>query len=466
MDYKFYAKVGNKYLKNKKLVSKGRDEFECREEPTQIINQMKKDGKIDKKAKVKIQKIKEACMENTYGYHLSPFSFSEPKINYKAGFGTSFYGCGFYITLDEDVVDTMKNEAQDMFAEYFIYTIKVDENANIVDEGDEDGLTLYADLVEQFNGDEVKASAEMVKRGVDGILYYSEEDGHSIVFYNPKMAKIVKTEYHQGWGERSELNENAYDDAYKRKVNNMVSKKDKWNLKMDIESLKKELVDLQNTASQLPDEYVREVCDFDSYPFDDEIDDDQNLNSWCTEVDNFLDDSLNIYRSSSMKRRFNEEIQKIDVIEKANYQELVDSVYAAARSGITNIRVRVRDDEYLDLLGDVPTREFKENKLREGSEEYQYQILKKSEIKKLDSLKEEVKETSESMGKDDVWVEWYNYAMEIGKKYLGDNVRYDTGDENYFYDSYENKMEIDPYQTWSSQSIDKMIAVRLACFKE
>ena len=180
MDYKFYAKVGNKYLKNKKLVSKGRDEFECREEPTQIINQMKKDGKIDKKAKVKIQKIKEACMENTYGYHLSPFSFSEPKINYKAGFGTSFYGAGFYITLDEDVVDTMKGEAQDMFAEYFIYTIKVDEQANIVDEGDENGLTLYADLVEQFNGDEVKASAEMVKRGVDGILYYSEEDGHSI----------------------------------------------------------------------------------------------------------------------------------------------------------------------------------------------------------------------------------------------------------------------------------------------
>lgn len=110
-----------------------------------------------------------------------------------------------------------------------------------------------------------------------------------------------------------------------------------------------------------------------------------------------------------------------------------------------------------------------EEAYREGlveSEEYQYQILKKSEIKKLDFLKKEVKETSESMGKDDVWVEWHNYAMEIGKKYLGDNVRYDTGDENHFYDSYENKMEIDPYQTWSSQSIDKMIAVRLACFKE
>lgn len=152
-------------------------------------------------------RIKESCMENTYGYHLSPYSFSEPKINYKAGFGTSFYGAGFYITLDKNVLDVIKGEAQDMFAEYFIYTIQVDENANIVDEDEDNGLQLYAELVEQFNGDEVKASAEMVKRGIDGLLYYSEEDGHSIVFYNPKMAKIVHTEYHEGWGERSELTE-------------------------------------------------------------------------------------------------------------------------------------------------------------------------------------------------------------------------------------------------------------------
>ena len=146
-------------------------------------------------------------MKDTYGYHLSPYRFSEPKINYKAGFGTSFYGAGFYITLDKDILDVIKGEAQDIFAEYFIYTIQVDENANIVDEGEEDGLQLYADLVDQFDGDEVKASAEMVKRGIDGLLYYSEEDGHSIVFYNPKMVKIVHTEYHEGWGERSELNE-------------------------------------------------------------------------------------------------------------------------------------------------------------------------------------------------------------------------------------------------------------------
>lgn len=141
--------------------------------------------------------MEKARVGKTIGYHLSPFSFSKPKINHQAGFGTSFYGCGFYVTLDKDVLDGIEAEAQSMFAEYFIYTIQVDENANIVGEFEEDGLQLYAALVDQFNGDEVKASAEMVKRGIDGLLYYSEEDGHSIVFYNPKVARIIHTERHE-----------------------------------------------------------------------------------------------------------------------------------------------------------------------------------------------------------------------------------------------------------------------------
>lgn len=303
-DYVYKAKVGSRWLKGRELVNskKAADTFESETEPVQRINQLKKRHKLRKGAKIKLIKIKEACLENTFGYHLSPFCFSEPKINHQAGFGTSFYGCGFYITLDKDVLNNIKAEAQDVFAEYFIYTIQVDENANIVEEYDEDGLQLYADLVEQFNGDEVKASAEMVKRGVDGLLYYNEEDGHSIVLYNPKAAKIIHTEYHEGYGERSEMKEsrtlkeykNVFDDYAKRKIDQQVSKKDKWNLKMDIESFKKELTDLQNTAADLPDAYVKEVCDFDSYPFEDVIDNDQELTAWCTEVDEFLNDSLAI----------------------------------------------------------------------------------------------------------------------------------------------------------------------------
>lgn len=97
------------------------------------------------------------------------------------------------------------------------------------------------------------------------------------------------------------------------------------------------------------------------------------------------------------------------------------------------------------------------------SEEYEYQILEPAEIKSLDELRTAVRETPESMGKDDEWVEWMTYAINLGRKYLGDNARYDLGDDSHFYEAFENKLEIDPYQTYSSQSIDKMISVRLAC---
>lgn len=296
-DYIYKAKVDSKWLKGRELVNnkKDADTFESETEPTQRINQLKKKHKIRKGAKVKLIRMKEACMENTFGWHLSPYSFSEPRINHKAGFGTSFYGAGFYITLDESTIETMISEAQDMFAEYFIYKVQVDENANIVDEYEADGLQLYADLVEQFDGDEIKASKEMVARGIDGILYYNEEDGHSIVFYNPSMIKIVNTQYKKGFGERSELQEsNVYDDYLRRVADQKVSKKDKWNLKMNIDSLKKEIIELQNTTADLPDDYVREVCNLDAYPFEDVIDEDQELTTWCSEVDDFLNDSLDL----------------------------------------------------------------------------------------------------------------------------------------------------------------------------
>ena len=80
----------------------------------------------------------------------------------------------------------------------------------------------------------------------------------------------------------------------KNKLDRSISKKEKWNLKMDIEALKKELIDLQSTASELPDEYVNEICQSENYPLDDVIDNDLELNQWCDEMDEFLSDSLNI----------------------------------------------------------------------------------------------------------------------------------------------------------------------------
>lgn len=73
---------------------------------------------------------------------------------------------------------------------------------------------------------------------------------------------------------------------------NKISPREKWNLKMDIADLKHDLVALQDTTSELPDEYVDELCDVASYPFENPIDDDQALNKWCGVVDDFLSQGL------------------------------------------------------------------------------------------------------------------------------------------------------------------------------
>lgn len=95
--------------------------------------------------------------------------------------------------------------------------------------------------------------------------------------------------------------ENAFDKFERNRLDKAVSSKDKWNLKMDIESFKKELVDLQNTAADLPDNYVREICKSENYPFEDVIDNDFELNLWCDETEAFLNDSLNI-KEEKMRR--------------------------------------------------------------------------------------------------------------------------------------------------------------------
>lgn len=100
---------------------------------------------------------------------------------------------------------------------------------------------------------------------------------------------------------QSEFN-SAYDMRAKDRLHGAISTKDKWDLKMDIKALKNELKDLQNTAAELPDNYVEELCATDSYPFDDVIDDDTELNDWCDEMDAFLADSLNLPKESYTRR--------------------------------------------------------------------------------------------------------------------------------------------------------------------
>lgn len=71
MDFRYKAKVDKKWLKGRSLTDKKEDatEFESESEPTQIINQLKRDGKIPQKATIKIVKKRESAKvdyENIY----------------------------------------------------------------------------------------------------------------------------------------------------------------------------------------------------------------------------------------------------------------------------------------------------------------------------------------------------------------------------------------------------------------
>jgi hypothetical protein len=110
------------------------------------------------------------------------------------------------------------------------------------------------------------------------------------------------------------LRERSYDDLEKQKLGKAISHRDKWNLKMDISSLKKELTDLQNTAAQLPDDYVEEICRSENYPLEDSIDNDMELNQWCDETEDLLDDSLGLNESlfgGSPEKRLLRQMQRL-----------------------------------------------------------------------------------------------------------------------------------------------------------
>ena len=71
MEFKYKAKVDKKWLKGRSLTDKKEDatEFETESEPTQIINKLKRDGKVPQKAAIKIVKRRESAnlnYENIY----------------------------------------------------------------------------------------------------------------------------------------------------------------------------------------------------------------------------------------------------------------------------------------------------------------------------------------------------------------------------------------------------------------
>lgn len=107
----------------------------------------------------------------------------------------------------------------------------------------------------------------------------------------------------EGLGRRKPLKELTQDEfnrlARKRderdefRAQTAISPAEKNNLYADIKDFEEEFRDLQATAERLPDSYINQICGTASYPFEDVIDEVQNVEDWCSEAEEFLKADIN-----------------------------------------------------------------------------------------------------------------------------------------------------------------------------
>lgn len=150
----------------------------------------------------KLKKFNQICEDillnspNIY-YHISPFKFDKFELS-KCGSGmeTSFWGYGIYFSKDENTIEYYFNQMKDSYQNLFKYTVEI--SGNIKNEFDkikinDEEITigeLYYNLVEESN--EKNASEKMKNEyNIDGISYYTQEDGNSLVVYNDEIIKII-----------------------------------------------------------------------------------------------------------------------------------------------------------------------------------------------------------------------------------------------------------------------------------
>ena len=114
--------------------------------------------------------------------------------------GTSFYGHGIYFSKSRETCDYYAEQMKDSYGKLYCYEVSV--NGNLKSENDKievDGrslgvLELYNELVE--NGlSEKEASQKMVDDyGIDGITYWSQEDGDSLVVFSDAIIQVLNVE--------------------------------------------------------------------------------------------------------------------------------------------------------------------------------------------------------------------------------------------------------------------------------
>ena len=120
-------------------------------------------------------------------YHISPFKFDKFKISSKSGMGTNFYGNGIYLTFDKNVIEHFLQLMKDEYDKLYVYKVEISDTANIIDES-EVGEYITDDN-EEIDPSEI--SEILKENGIDGVKYWNEEDGNSIVIFDANKIKIV-----------------------------------------------------------------------------------------------------------------------------------------------------------------------------------------------------------------------------------------------------------------------------------
>lgn len=139
----------------------------------------------------------EDANSNLYvAYHISPTKFEKFRLMPKSGMGTTFYGRGIYLTYDKSVIDYYKNLLADYYDTLYIYTVNISPKAKIISE---DEIFDYID--DSVDLEDSEQVANLLKTQVDGIRYYNDEDGNSVVIFNADLVSIKNI---QEWSMKNE----------------------------------------------------------------------------------------------------------------------------------------------------------------------------------------------------------------------------------------------------------------------
>lgn len=130
-------------------------------------------------------KNEDANSNVSIAYHISPTKFEKFRLMPKSGMGTTFYGRGIYLTYDKSVIDHYKNLLADYYDNLYIYTVIISPKAKIISE---DEIFDYID--DSVDLEDSEQVANLLKNKVDGIRYYNDEDGNSVVIFNDDLVSI------------------------------------------------------------------------------------------------------------------------------------------------------------------------------------------------------------------------------------------------------------------------------------